>query len=937
MATSMPNDPHTTLTRLRAWFDEAVALPAAERQAWLAAHVASEADRNAVRALLAEDEAAGFLDMPAGERIARLAAPELEAEGLIGRQVGAFRIVRALGQGGMAAVFLGERVGADFSQRVAIKLLRRGLYSPLEQRLFQRERQVLAALEHPHIARLIDGGVTEAGIPYLVMEYVDGVPITQYAREHALDLRERLRLFASVCRAVAAAHASLVVHRDLKPSNILVTIAGDPKLLDFGIAKLLEEDAPHATGTAPVFTPGYAAPEQLAGGAITTATDAYGLGVLLHELLLGERPDSLPLRRPSSRAGDAGKSILLDKYTGVQLRRLLRGDLDTIVLHALEAEPPRRYPTAAALADDIGRHLDGKPVAAHPPSRWYRAQKFVARHRAGVAATALVALALLAASGIALWQAGVARREAQRANSVRDFVVGLFDTARAHLPRDQQPTPEQLVDLAQLRLATIGLDDITRADVLSTLGEVNLSLSKYTQAENLFAQAQTLAERGGDAAAARHARVLRADALRNAGDNVVAMRQLNAELPALRASRAADLPRALAVLAEAELATGAADAALAHEREAADMVARRHGDDDLETLAARFRVGNLLTQAQRYPEAIAQLEPLLARWRANHAPEDERYTAALASLAAAADGIGDTAKSEARLRDLLALKQRIYTAPHDAIAATLRELAMIIGRDGARGAEAQTLFDQALAMQHQVFGADHAEIAETLEARGNVLVAQQRIAEAEAAYRDALAMCARAALKSEVCPRARNDLGMAYYHENRLDEAEREMQQALAERRALFGDNHPTVAYSLSTLANVAAKKKDKVRAVELSAQALAVLERGGRGASREVVMVRNNYAGALWLVDRNAEALAETERALADWQRVAPEAKPRRVMMLVLKAQILAELQRKEASRQAANEAIALDVPASLLPALTKKLLRELSGRADAYPEPAR
>jgi len=327
---------------------------------------------------------------------------------------------------------------------------------------------------------------------------------------------------------------------------------------------------------------------------------------------------------------------------------------------------------------------------------------------------------------------------------------------------------------------------------------------------------------------------------------------------------------------------------------------------------------------------------VLAHWRANHIAEDDRYVAALASLAAAADGVGDTATSEARLRDLLALKQRIYTAPHNAIAATLRELALVIGRDGARDAEAQALFDQALAMQHEVFGSDHAEIAETLEGRGNVFVAQRRIAEAQSAYREALAMCARSALKSEVCPRARNDLGMAYYREGKIDEAEREMQQALAERRALFGNDHPTVAYSLSTLADVAAKRHDKTRAVELSAQALQVLDHTGRSASREATLLRNSYANALWIADRNAEALAEIDRTLADWGRVAPEAKPRRVMMLVLKAQILADLKRKEESRRAAEEAIALGVPATALSAMTKKLLHDLSGRSDVYPEPS-
>jgi len=450
----------------------------------------------------------------------------------------------------------------------------------------------------------------------------------------------------------------------------------------------------------------------------------------------------------------------------------------------------------------------------------------------------------------------------------------------------------------------------------------------------LLREALTLAERNGDPGSARRIRVALADALQRAGKNAEAANEIGAEVAALRAAPAADLLRALGVLAQAEMASGAPDAAIAHERESAAAADRLYGADTVEALAIDLEVGNVLADAQRYPEAIAALEPLLARWRTSKAPEDDRYAAALASLVVAEDGMGDTVKSESRLRDLLALKQRIYAAPHGAIAATLRELALVVGRDITRDTEGETLLDQALAMQQQVFGADHAEIVETLAARGSMLVDQQRITEAEGAFREALAMCGRASIKSEICPHARSDLGMAYYRENRLDEAETQMQQALAERRALFGENHPTVAYSLSALSNVAAKRKDKALAIDLAAQALATLERSGRGASREAVLTRNSYANNLWWADRNAEALPEIERTLADWQRVAPEAKPRRVMMLVLKAQILGDLKRPDEARTTAEEAIALNVPANVLSATTKKLLRDISGRSDVYAE---
>jgi serine/threonine-protein kinase len=417
-----------TQNRLRELFERVLDVRAAERNAWIDAHASSPAEGDALRRLLAADGGSGFLDTPASEHASRFAADEVAAEGLIGQHIGAFRLLRTLGSGGMAAVFLGERFGVDFKQHVAIKLLRRGLYSELEQRLFQRERQVLASLDHPNIARLVDGGVTEAGIPYLVMEHVDGVPITQYADAHALDVRARLVLFLAVCRTVEAAHRSLIVHRDIKPSNILVEAEGTIKLLDFGIAKLLDED--DAGATVGVYTPEYAAPEQISGGAITTATDVYGLGVLLHELLLGLRPLGNPTRRPSSRSAEAPADHVARAFDPAQLRKQLRGDLDNILLKALDAEPKRRYASAGALADDIERHLEHRPVIAHPPSRLYRTLKFVQRHRGGVALTCVFVVGLIAALGAALWQAQVARREAERANTVRDFVQGIFDPVR---------------------------------------------------------------------------------------------------------------------------------------------------------------------------------------------------------------------------------------------------------------------------------------------------------------------------------------------------------------------------------------------------------------------------------------------------------------------------------------------------------------------------
>ncbi|HEY2395880.1 MAG TPA: serine/threonine-protein kinase [Rudaea sp.] len=921
-----------TAQSLRELFEAAVAMPAPARAAFLDEHCRDAALRARVERMLVAD-AGGDALFTGGARAAVAAIGDADIVDALppGTRIGTFELVELLGEGGSSTVFHARREFEGVQQQVALKVLRRGLYAPEAQRQFRRERQALAQLRHPGIARLIEGGVTVDGVAYIALDLVDGKPIVEYAREQRLDLRRRLALFLQVCQAVEAAHRALIVHRDLKPSNVLVTDEGQVKLLDFGIAKLLDSDDETHTGMS-AFTPAYAAPEQHASGLITTATDVFALGILLGELVTGQRMSAGSGRTPSSQiTGDEAPGVL--PAPPPLTRRALRGDLDNIVLKAIDAEPERRYASAGALADDIERMLDGRPVAAHPPSRLYRARKFVQRHRGGVVSSALFLVAILVALALALWQADIARREASRANLVRDFLVRVFDAARAELPRDERPTPEALVEQAQQRLAgNSTLDATTRGDLLRTLGEVSLSLSNFSQADELFTQAQSLAAAQGDAASQSSARVLHADALQHRGRNSEAKQEIEAMLAALRAAPSPVLLRALSVLAASELATGAPDSAITHQREAAAAAESIYGPGNIEAIAVAFEIGNALSSAQRYPEARASLEPLIDRWREIHAPEDQRYVAALTSLATSTDAVGDKPGSEALYRELLASAQRIYKAPHDLIAKAMRNLALIIIRS-EKFEEAESLLNQALAMQRQILGDDHQEVAATYAAIGALWVEQRHFAQGDAAFRSAIAICERTGLREEVCPRAHNNLGMSFYRQDRLDEAKAEMTLALTGRRALFGDDHPTVAYSLSTLANVAVKQNDSAEAIKLSGEALAVLERGGRGASHDGALIRNNYASALWHGNRAEDALREIDRTVSDWRRVEPGGKARLVSMLVLKAQIQRDLKRPDDARATALEAVAVGAPASELPPQTKDLLRALSGRSDVFP----
>ncbi|MBX3724318.1 MAG: protein kinase [Xanthomonadales bacterium] len=448
----------------------------------------------------------------AGGDAAADAVPGASDRDLAGQRIGPWRLLARIGRGGMGEVYRAERADGGYQAQVAVKLLRAGIDGAALAQRFRRERQILARLEHPGIARLIDGGSSEDGLPYLAMELVDGTDLLSHARARRLDLATRLRLFIAVCDAVACAHRNLVVHRDLKPSNILVDESGRVRLLDFGIGKLLEhtgnEDATLTRTELLPMTVAYAAPEQILGEPVSTATDVYALGVLLHELLTGTRPHlregrSLPAlasavdtEQPTlpSEALARSQAGAADRPGDRRLPRLLRGDLDTIVLTALRREPDRRYASAAALAEDLRRHLEGQPIRARPDSRAYRLAKFLRRHRLGVVAAALVLCALVTGVVLALSQAQQARVQAQRAEQAYQLLLSLY---RDHDPlsraRLEQARPAQLLVEAAERAATqMAGDPAQLARTYTDLAELLANLGDLDRAEHLVQEALSL-------------------------------------------------------------------------------------------------------------------------------------------------------------------------------------------------------------------------------------------------------------------------------------------------------------------------------------------------------------------------------------------------------------------------------------------------------------
>jgi serine/threonine-protein kinase len=495
-------DPATwrSLNRL---LDEALDVPPEKRQDWLY-HLGTEHEplKPRLRALLAHGAGGGATralgTLPALELFSEAGDDELdEPAGRAGDTIGPYRLIRLLAEGGMGAVWLAERTDGMVQRPVAVKLPHGAWSRPGLAERMAREREILASLNHPHIARLYDAGVTTDGQPFLALEYVEGRPIDEYVRVAGLDIRATLGVFLQVTHAIAHAHARLVVHRDLKPSNILVTGEGQVKLVDFGIAKLLDEGMAQATELTHLagqpLTLDYASPEQIAGEPLTVASDVYSQGVVLYEMLTGERP--YRLRRDSRGAlEDAileGDPIRPSEAASQHLaRNALRGDLDTIVLKALKRNPEERYSTANAFAEDVNRLLEGRPVIAQPDTITYRARRFVARNRVGVAAAATL-LVLVSAFGVtSAFQArrvaaerDRARIEAARAERVTLLVADLFKLAEPGAARGDTITARELLDRGTERIATeLERDPDTQAALYRVVGRVYGNLAQHETA-----------------------------------------------------------------------------------------------------------------------------------------------------------------------------------------------------------------------------------------------------------------------------------------------------------------------------------------------------------------------------------------------------------------------------------------------------------------------
>ncbi|MEM7613030.1 MAG: tetratricopeptide repeat protein, partial [Pseudomonadota bacterium] len=796
-------------------FNQAIDLPPAERAEFLERACKDDPDlRKEVEAWLAADES------PTGDTMPDYSAVEGGLDILLGSRVGAYEIQKKIGEGGMGAVYLAERADDEFEQTVAIKFLTLGLLLGAGKRRFFSERQILAGLNHPNIARLLDGGTTEAGVPYLVMELVEGQTIHDYCRQHELNTAERLRLFQKVCSAVQYAHQNLVIHRDIKASNILVGKDGEPKLLDFGIAKLSDPGA--SSGAAPVtqadmrmLTPESASPEQIKGERITTATDVYALGLLLFRLLTGRFPyhvdGNTPQQfyrailetdpdRPSTivAKADDQRTDIRDDLSPQRLSKELRGDLDTIVLATLRKEPERRYATVRQLSEDVGNYLDDKPVMARSDSWSYRSSKFFRRHRLGVAAS-VAALAVIV-SLVTFYtlqlteERNIAQRERDTAEQVSDFIVDIFRVSDPSESRGNSITAREVLARGAATIDTsLAAQPLVKARVSSVLSEVHYGLGLYPEAAQFAEQASALQ-------------------LAN-----------NPGRPELAASAQELLGNARVYLGELEPASTAFEQALAIRTETL-------GPEHPQTLNTMANLGDTLKRLGRVDEGEALCS---AAFEKHQQVEDVVIRSwIMACHAGNLDNQADYTGAESLLREVADMQLTEFGAEDPGYLNTMNDLANALSNQ-SRHDEAIAIYDEVLATRERVLGPKHRHVLEVLINRGwdyhnngnydaaeadvgramglvnegiddngiwrahalrlqgAVALMRGRFDEAEGMLLEAIELGSKVLLRPHIeIVAASRSLGALYTSQRRLDEAERFFRQSLEETEQIYGQLH---------------------------------------------------------------------------------------------------------------------------------------------------
>ncbi|MEM1204325.1 MAG: serine/threonine-protein kinase [Acidobacteriota bacterium] len=761
-------------------------------------------------------------------------------------RLGSYRLLNVLGQGGMGTVFLAERDDGTYRQDVAVKLLRGGLGGEELVRRFRTEGEILARLEHPNIARLLEGGKTGDDDPYLVMEYVDGEPVDRYCDRHGSTVTQRLGLFVEICGAVQFAHQNLVVHRDLKPGNVLVTEGGVPKLLDFGIAKILR------TGDGPsvleptveglgAMTPEYASPEQIQGGSITTVCDVYSLGILLYELLTGVRPydfvsyspaaivravcDEEPAR-PSTRALGDGGGVRRAERRGTDprgLARLLTGDLDRIVAKALAKDPEARYGSAEQLADDVRRHLGGMPVKARRATLGYRAGKFLRRHRWPVAAVLAAFVSLIVFVAVLMARQRELVEERLRAEGVKDVLLEVFELPEPTRSRGETVTARELLDRGARTVdgRFDGPPEI-RIELMTAIGGTYAGLGLLEEAKELLGEA-VAADRAGvsDPLRSGHRRLLLADTHLELGEFDAAAEVSRGALALMRSHRrvsGGDLAAGLIRVAEADFSMGRFEAAEAGFDKALGHA--RH-DASAEVLAEVLGLyGRLEDERGDYDRAEGLIRESLDISRREHGELQPAVALILNDLASVVQKRSPE-EAEALYLRALGIQRQVFEGSHHDLATTLNNLGLL-DYERQRFDQAEARYREALELRRKTFGSSHPHIAQVLAHLGDLELVRRNLDAAETLYRQALDIFRQELGEDhqEVAV-ALNNLGRVLLARGQVDEAGERFERSLEMHLRIFGDSHFRVAVMRNNLAQVARQRGELEEARRLYAAAL--------------------------------------------------------------------------------------------------------------------
>ena len=876
--------------RIESLLDQALDLPHGEVAALLDRECAGDPSLRAeVEALLRADESAEeFLERPAGEFATELLTePEMPAAAWAGRRVGAWELVRELGRGGMGTVFLARRADGAFEQQAALKLIRHGLDSEEILARFRRERQILARLEHPHIARLLDGGAAEDGTPYLVMEMVDGEPITAWFRRTRPTLERVLGCFGQICQAVQYAHQNLVVHRDLKPGNILIGAHGEVKLVDFGVARLLVSDAAEGldrTSGERRMTPHYAAPEQVRGETPSTATDVYGLGVVLYELLCGVRPwegasSSHDLERAILEATPEPPSRMAarapaDAWPGRAWAERLRGDLDAIVLQAMRKEPRERYASVQSLAEDIERFLAGLPVRASRGTWRYRAGKFVRRHRTGVAVAGVAALALIGGVAAVLWQARLAAQArdravlaARKADEINGFVLELLTAASPYGAPDPNLTAREIVANGESRVRSelAGQPEV-QAQMFDVLGGIHREFEQFGKAESLVTEGLAIRRR---LFGPRHALV--ASSLNSLGlvrmkkgDVAGADSVLRQALAMRQAMPDGDgVLESLTSLSVALDAAGHAAQAESLDRVALAMAERLYGPDHDEAAQQLNNLGAVLSQAGKIQEAVPLLERALAirvAQRPRH--NDVAITAEL--LAQCFVHTGDFARADSLLMRALVIREAWLPPGHGDRARTYDLLARVALAQG-HFARSESMYVRAVDIRRGALGPLHPETGVSLNNLAVLYYFVRNLDQAARTFEQVHAAWTAAwGVDHTNTLTCYTNLAAVRREQGRYDESERMLRHALERRLTLFGDSAIGTSQVSHNLAQLLFQRGTRLDEAErLARHAIAIRQSKVGPATPPVAASQEVLATLLRERGRRDESLAIYREAL--------------------------------------------------------------------------